>query len=59
MTKKIDIFVRQELPITTKESKYFWQYACTTQQAKTCKDAVMKYCLATGKKPEQVKASFQ
>ncbi len=59
MAKKINIFVQQKLPITTKKSKYFWQYACTTEQAKTCKEAVAKYCFATGKKPEHVKALFQ
>lgn len=58
MAKKINIFVQRELPITTKKSKYFWQYTCTTERAKTCKEAVAKYCFATGKKPEQVKASF-
>lgn len=59
MAKKINIFVKQEFPITIKHSQYVWQYACTTEQAKTCKEAVAKYCFATGKKPEHVKASFQ
>lgn len=59
MAKKIDIFVKQEMPITLKRSQYLWQYACTTEQAKTCKEAVAKYCVATGTKPEQVKARFK
>ena len=59
MTKKIEIFVKQEMPITSKRSLYYWQYACTTEQAKTCKDAVAKYCFATGREHSQVKASFK
>lgn len=58
MNRKIDIYVKQELPITPKKTKSFWQYKCSTKQAKTCREAVAKFCFATGRKPEQIKANF-
>ncbi len=57
--KKIDIYIRQELPITPKKSKIFWQYYCTTEQARNTRDAVLKFCYATGRKESEVKASYQ
>jgi hypothetical protein len=59
MNKKIEIHVRQELPISPTVTKVFWQYVCTTIQAKNCKDAVTRYCVATGRKPSEVRACYQ
>jgi hypothetical protein len=59
MRKKIDIYVRQELPIAKDKAQVFWQYRCTTEQAKDCRDAVLRYCYATGKKKSEVKAAYK
>jgi hypothetical protein len=59
MRKKIDIYIRQELAITPKKSEVFWQYYCTTEQARDPRNAVFKFCYATGRKENEVKAFYK
>lgn len=51
MYKKIDIYLR-------KFGTNFWQYECSTNFYKTCKEAKQSFCKRHGLDETQVKCNF-
>lgn len=57
-TKKIDIYTKRRFKPRDADS-IVWEYAGTTEQSTTCKDAKRKFCARYGLSEDQVKARFK